>query len=140
MNSNSWNAIFDKYKIIEHDFDNKPYIINAEQIKQATTQFTKTNEREVRILCKQDSRENRPEIFIENNLFLLPVKNGEYAIVKGEGYIDIPEIQLFANYSILIVNGNNILRSRLKRFSLKNEKTIILFGSLNFKILMIITV
>ena len=25
-------------------------------------------------------------------LFLLPVKNGEYAIIKGEGYVDIPEI------------------------------------------------
>lgn len=24
-------------------------------------------------------------------MFILPVKNGEYAIVKGEGYIDIPE-------------------------------------------------
>ena len=93
MNSNSWNAIFDKYKITEHDFDIKPYIINVEQIKQATKHFTKTTEREVRILCKQDSRESRPDIFIENNLFLLPVRNGDYAIVKGEGYIDIPEIQ-----------------------------------------------
>jgi len=93
MNSNSWKAIFDKYKIIEHDFDTEPYIIVAEQIKQATKHFTKTNEREVRILCKQDSREDRPEVFIENNLFLLPIRNGEYAIVKGEGYIDIPEIQ-----------------------------------------------
>ncbi|MCL1967958.1 MAG: hypothetical protein FWF65_00085 [Bacteroidetes bacterium] len=93
MNSNSWQAIFDKYKIFEHDFDNKPYIIGAEQIKQATKHFSKTNEREVRILCKQDSREDRPEVFIDNNLFLLPTRNGEYAIVKGEGYIDIPEIQ-----------------------------------------------
>jgi hypothetical protein len=65
----------------------------AEQIKQATKHFTKTNEREVRILCKQDSREDRPEVFVENNLFLLPIRNGEYAIIRGEGYIDIPEIQ-----------------------------------------------
>jgi len=93
MNNNSWKAIFDKYKIIEHDFDTEPYIIGAEQIKQATKHFTKTTEREVRILCKQDSRESRPNIFVENNLFLLPVRNGEYAIVQGEGYIDIPEIQ-----------------------------------------------
>ena len=93
MSSNSWNAIFDKYKITEHDFDTSPYIINAKQIKQATKHFEKTNEREVRILCKQDSREDRPEIFIENNLFLLPVRNGKYAIVKGEGYVDIPEVQ-----------------------------------------------
>jgi hypothetical protein len=92
MNSCSWQAIFEKYKIIEHDFDNKPFIINAEQIKQATSHFTKTNEREVRILCKQDTREDRPNVFVEKNLFLLPIRNGEYAIVKGEGYINIPEI------------------------------------------------
>jgi hypothetical protein len=62
-------------------------------IKQATKHFEKTNEREVRILCKQDSREDRPEVFSDNDVFLLPIKNGEYAIVKGEGYFDIPEIQ-----------------------------------------------
>ncbi|MDR0206824.1 MAG: hypothetical protein LBI45_06170 [Bacteroidales bacterium] len=93
MNSNSWKAIFDKYEIIKHDFNAAPYIINAEQIKQATKHFTKTKEREVRILCFQDKRESRPDIFIENNLFILPIRNGEYAIIKGEGYVDIPEIQ-----------------------------------------------
>jgi len=93
MSNISWNAICEKYKILEHDFDTQPYIINAEQIKQATRHFTKTSEREVRILCKQDSRKDRPEIFVENNLFLLPVRNGGFAIVKGEGYVDIPEIQ-----------------------------------------------
>jgi len=93
MNSNSWKAIFDKYEIMKHDFDSEPYIIDAEQIKQATKHFIKTNEREVRILCKQDSREDRPDVFVENNLFLLPVRNGEYAIVKGEGYFDISEIK-----------------------------------------------
>jgi len=93
MNNNSWKAIFDKHKINEHDFDNNPFIISAEQIKQATKHFAKTNEREVRILCKQDSREARPDVFVEKNLFLLPVRNGKYVIVKGEGYVDIPDIQ-----------------------------------------------
>ena len=46
----------------------------------------------MRILCKQDTRESRPQVFIESGLFLLPVKNGEYVIVKGEGYVDIPPI------------------------------------------------
>jgi hypothetical protein len=92
MKNHSWKAIFDAYKIQKHNFNKEPFVISAEQIKQATKHFTKTNEREVRILCKQDSRENRPDVFIENDLFLLPTKNGEYIIVKGEGYIDIPVI------------------------------------------------
>jgi len=92
MNDKSWEAIFDRYKIHKHDFKNEPFQISAEQIKQATSHFKKTNEKEVRILCKQDSREDRPKVFIENGVFLLPIKNGQYAIVKGEGYIDIPKI------------------------------------------------
>jgi hypothetical protein len=26
----------------------------------------------------------------KNGLFILPLKNGEYAIIQGEGYVDIP--------------------------------------------------
>ncbi|MDI6757961.1 MAG: hypothetical protein QME32_08095 [Endomicrobiia bacterium] len=93
MNDNSWKAIFDKYKIHKHNFEKEPFIISAEQIKRATSHFKKTNEKEVRILCKQDSREDRPQVFIDNKVFLLPTRNGEYAIVKGEGYIDIPLVE-----------------------------------------------
>jgi len=92
MNHKPWQAIFDKYNMKAHDFSKKPYVLNAEQIKKATAHFSTTNEREVRVLCKQDSREDRPEVFVKNNLFLLPIKNGIYIILQGEGYIDIPEI------------------------------------------------
>ena len=100
MNNNSWKVIFDNYQIQNHNFDTAPFIISAEMIKQATKHFAKTNEREVRILCKQDSREDRPQVFIDNHLFLLPIRNGEYAIVKGEGYIDVPAIKMVANIYI----------------------------------------
>ncbi|HOU75933.1 MAG TPA: hypothetical protein PK957_02335 [Candidatus Dojkabacteria bacterium] len=91
-NSVSWQKIFDDYGIMNHNFDESPYSISAEQIKRACQDFRDTAQKEVRILCKQDSRRNGPQVFIENNLFLLPVKNGFYNIIKGEGYIDIPEI------------------------------------------------
>ncbi len=45
------------------------------------------------MLAKQDRREDRPDVFVEKGLFLLAPKNGEYAIIQGEGYIDIPEIE-----------------------------------------------
>lgn len=91
-NNDSWQEIFTRYNILEHDFNLSPYSITASQIKIATSHFTKTNQKEVRILCKQDTRESRPNIFIENNLFILPKKNGEYYILQGEGYINIPDI------------------------------------------------
>lgn len=92
MNHDPWLSIFNKYKIDQHNFDSNPFTITAEQIKTATAHFKMTNQREVRVLCKQDSREDRPEVFIKNGLFILPIKNGIYAILKGEGYVDIPEI------------------------------------------------
>lgn len=91
-NSNSWEKIFNDYDILAHDFDRSPFYLTAEQIKKSCQNFQRTNEKEVRILCKQDKREDRPDVFVQNGLFILPVKNGEYAIIKGEGYIDIPPI------------------------------------------------
>lgn len=92
-NNKSWEKIFNDYKILKHDFNKSPFPLSATQIKRACQKFKETSEKEVRILCKQDSREDRPDIFIKNNLFLLPVKNGYYNIIKGEGYVDIPEIK-----------------------------------------------
>lgn len=89
----SWDKIFQDYNIYAHDFERAPFPVTAEQIKRACQDFTETGQKEVRILCKQDSRENRPQVFIERALFLLPTKNGEYAIIRGEGYVDIPQIE-----------------------------------------------
>ncbi len=92
-NGKSWEKIFQDYKVLKHNFDDAPFVLSAEQIKRACQDFKETGEKEVRILCKQDSREDRPDIFQKNSLFILPVKNGLYNIVKGEGYVDIPEIK-----------------------------------------------
>jgi hypothetical protein len=93
MKNRSWNLIIKKYSIDKHDFDKTPFYFKAEDIKKATIGIKETGQREVRILCKQDYRDKRPDFFIKQGLFLLPVKNGEYAIIKGEGYIDIPSIE-----------------------------------------------
>jgi hypothetical protein len=87
-----WSVIFDAYEIHSHDFEAGPFEISAQQIKDATQHFTKTAEKEVRILCYQAERRDRPKVFSDNSLFLLPVKNGHYVILRGEGYIDISDI------------------------------------------------
>lgn len=92
-NNESWQKIYDDLKMYQHDFNKEPFLLKAGQIKKCVKDFHKTSQKEVRILCKQDSREDRPQIFIDNELFILPVKNGEYIICKGEGYVDIPDIQ-----------------------------------------------
>ncbi len=92
MNHEPWKSIFDTYAIHKHNFAKSPFILTADQIKKATAHYKETAKREVRILCKQDTRESRPQVFLDNNLFILPIQNGTYAIIQGEGYIDIPEI------------------------------------------------
>ena len=91
-NDESWKKIFKDMNLFDHDFGKEPFVITAEDIKKCCQDFTETGQKEVRILCKQDTRESRPSVFKERKLFLLPIKNGKYVIVKGEGYIDIPEI------------------------------------------------
>lgn len=90
--SKAWAKIFKDYEIDKHDFSEQPFYISNKEIKAATRKFTETGEREVRILCKQDTRSDRPDVFKQKELFILPVRNGKYAIVRGEGYIDLPEI------------------------------------------------
>ena len=90
--SPSWKAIFDLYDIGNHNFDTGPFPISADQIKTACQHFLRTSEKEVRILCKQDTRESRPKVFRDKGLFILPVRNKYYVIVKGEGYVDVPSI------------------------------------------------
>jgi hypothetical protein len=91
-NSKSWLKICNDYKILEHDFNKSPFLLSATQIKKSCQKFKETSEKEVRILCKQDTREDRPDVFIGNSLFLLPIKNGFYNIIRGEGYVNIPKI------------------------------------------------
>lgn len=92
-NDKPWAKIFRDYNILEHDFNKSPFAISAQQIKKSVQRFKTTSEREVRILCKHDTRESRPKVFKDNDLFLLPIKNGFYNIIKGEGYFDLPEIK-----------------------------------------------
>lgn len=94
MRDEPWERIFEYCGIYEHDFDETPFIITAQQMKEATKGFLITSDREVRILDKYDTRESRPQVFIDNGLFILPLKtrNAEFAIIRGEGYVDIPPI------------------------------------------------
>ncbi|MFA6252337.1 MAG: hypothetical protein WCX74_02975 [Candidatus Paceibacterota bacterium] len=91
--NSSWEKIFKDNKILENDFSKQPFYLSATDIKKSVQGFKNTSEKEVRILCKMDTRESVPKIMKERGLILLPVKNKFYVIVKGEGYVDIPDIK-----------------------------------------------
>jgi len=96
-NNTSWEKIFEDYRIAEHDFDASVFVISSEMIKASVQDFKETSQKEVRILCSQTKREQVPQVMRQSGLFLLPIKNGAYALVKGEGYVDIPEIKTKAD-------------------------------------------
>lgn len=88
--ADSWDLIFKALGGTTHDFTLSPLYLDAAIIKKAVKNQKTTGQKEVRILCKQDTRESRPKCFKDRGLFLLPVVNGKYAIIQGEGYIDLP--------------------------------------------------
>ncbi len=90
MNNQAWLKVFTHLRLQEHNFKVKPFFFTSRQIKEIARSFKQPVKNRLRILPQPDKRENRPEIFSRNNLFLLPVKHGKYVLLQGEGYIDLP--------------------------------------------------
>ena len=92
-NNQIWDEIVEKSGLIKHNFSKGPFYVAHSNIKKiVSTIDVPNNKKEIRILGYQATREQRPEYFIENNLFLMPASNQEWVVIQGEGYIDIPEI------------------------------------------------
>ena len=88
-----WEVIVNKSGLSKHNFSTGPfYVAHAEIKKIVSTINAPNNRKEIRILGYQATREQRPQYFIDNNLFLMPASNQEWVVIQGEGYIDIPEI------------------------------------------------
>ena len=108
--NNVWMHIFEqiKYDLLEDK------IISATDIKNAGKNWNgKSNQFEPRLLCKQDSEEDRPEVFKQNNLCIISIKNGDYLLTKNNIYFPLSyhgegEIRLLRkNNNSLILNIGN---------------------------------
>lgn len=71
-----WEKIFE---IKSFDLTKDLHFISADEIKEITGA-------EPRIMAKVDASVDLPDVFKRNRYFLLPVKNGLYAIVRGNGF------------------------------------------------------
>lgn len=67
----NWEKIFNKYPILQSIKDEGKYVITAQQIKEFW---------EPRLMTKHDHSINRPQIFIDNSLSILPITRGSYVI------------------------------------------------------------
>jgi hypothetical protein len=77
-------------KYIGYDFRKRIQPITAKQIKEARQSWKgRSCQFEPRLLCKQDTRESRPEVFKTYGICILSVKNGEYVLTKRDIYVTL---------------------------------------------------
>jgi hypothetical protein len=83
-----WQKIFDAKKF---DLSKDLHFITADEIK-------KISGAEPRIMAKVDASVDLAPVFKQNGYFLLPIKNGEYAIVRGNGFHKLEQKALPLNH------------------------------------------
>lgn len=71
-----WEKIFN---VKQFDTSKDVHLITADEISDISGE-------EARIMARFDSASDLPRVFRQYGYFLLPVKNGTYAIVRGEGF------------------------------------------------------
>ncbi len=64
--------------------------VTADDIKKAGKTWSgKANQFEPRLLAYQTSSQSRPDVFIKNNIYMLPIKNGTYMLTKHNIYKEL---------------------------------------------------
>lgn len=77
LNETAWEQIFDKYDVISKVAEEEAFYISASKIKEF---------REPRLMAKFDHSINLPDVFADNNLSILPITRGDYAIGHFDTY------------------------------------------------------
>lgn len=78
-NDDKWELIFKDFKIIEILEEQGSFIITSTQINKY---------REARLMTKFDHQAQRPELFVKNNLSILPISRGSYIIGNFDTFQD----------------------------------------------------
>ena len=88
----AWNTIAEKINLEAWlASSDSPLELTAQQIKAYTG-------REPRLMTKFDTRESRPSIL--QRITILPVTNGTYVLLRGDGYVDVPKANRTQRWSI----------------------------------------
>lgn len=87
LNDKAWDALFEKYHIMEEVEQKGIFYINATQIKEF---------REPRLMTKFDTRESLPKAFGKGKakkMSILPDSRGSYVIGYFDTYLEFPEME-----------------------------------------------
>ncbi len=88
-NQENWEQLFDDHKILEEISKNGIFIISSKMINKY---------RESRLMAKFDYSSQRPKIFKDNGIVILPIKRGAYALGKFDLFFqlknsDAPDVE-----------------------------------------------
>jgi hypothetical protein len=114
-----WKHIFKECKL---KYSEVKQLITSKQIKNCKQNWKgKKSQFEPRLLCKMDNSNSRPKIFKDNNLYLIAVKNGVYAIIKTNIYIPLSK---YISVPKKIVNKvNNIVSGGEQLLNIGDSET-----------------
>lgn len=99
-NRELWVKIFSDLQI---NPETEVSFVTARQVRQVSA-------REARNMAYMDERAKVPSIFEAHSLFILPVSNGKYAIVRGEGYHELEaDSVVYENFQPSFPLGTSIL-------------------------------
>jgi hypothetical protein len=87
----AWRRIFEELDVVRHLEADGMFEIDAGRI-------AKISHREPRLMTKFDRRNDRPKILRKHAVTILPISNGKYVLLKGDGYIDIPPPKTIVSY------------------------------------------
>ena len=80
--SKAWDELFRALSLQRKLEDSDVALVSADEIKSVTR-------REPRLMTKFDTRESRPKVL--EGITILPLSNGQYALLNGDGYCDFPK-------------------------------------------------
>jgi len=79
-NDKAWEILFKRHKILEEVEKNGFFEIASGQINQ---------ERESRLMAKFDHSVKLPDIFLDNDLSILPISRSKYVIGKFDTHFEV---------------------------------------------------
>lgn len=106
----AWEAIFSDLDIRNELHNNGYASISAEKIKEVTRN-NDVGQQEPRIITKFDAREHRAKILQDHDCTILATSNGQYSILKGDGYHDAEDISDIQRFNAKIIENLKTLPS-----------------------------
>lgn len=95
----NWQAVFERYDLLARIERDGFCDITAEEIKAI---------KEPRLMVKQDHRRDRPEVFCNHSLNILPLSRGNYRIARMELYHDFKVDWAKASDDITVVQPSDV--------------------------------